>query len=232
MSILVVEDERDLSDLLSYILRRSGHEVLAAYDGDSALRLWREHQPALVLLDVGIPARNGWEVCRAIRSESNSTPIMILSGADTEEDIIHGLELGAEDYVTKPFSPRLLQARIRTLLRRSQHEAAKASGVSIKVADLEVDADSRTARCGETDVQLTRLESRVLHELSIHAGQVVPHEELIQHVWGYRGEVSSSILKGHIRNIRLKLCRIGSHASVRIIPGVGYILSSGLPDSF
>lgn len=228
MSILVVEDEQDLSDLLSYILRRSGHEVLAAYDGESALRLWREHHPSLVLLDVGIPQKNGWEVCSAIRSES-ATPIMILSGADSEEDIIHGLELGAEDYVTKPFSPRLLQARIRTLLRRSQGETTKLPG-TIKVADLELDAEARTIRCSEKAAQLTRLETRVLQELSVHTGQVIPHEDLIHQVWGYRGEVSSSILKGHIRNIRLKLCHIGSRACVRIIPGVGYILTGGRPE--
>lgn len=231
MSILVVEDEVDLSDLLSYILRRSGYEVLTAYDGESALRLWREHQPALVLLDVGIPHKDGWEVCKTIHSES-STPIMILSGADAEEDIIHGLELGAEDYITKPFSPRLLQARIKTLLRRSQDPGVKQNGNCMRVADLALDFEWRTASCGEANTRLTRLEARVLQELAINAGQVVPHEQLIRQVWGYKGEVSSSILKGHIRNIRLKLSEMGSRSTVRIIPGVGYILAASSGNTF
>lgn len=225
MAILVVEDEADLSDLLSYILRRAGHEVITAFDGESALRMWRERQPELVLLDLGLPRRNGWEVCETIRSES-STPIMILSGADAEEDVVRGLDLGAEDYVTKPFSPRLLQARIRTLLRRSQTaQASREVGSSLSVGDLRVDADWRTVSCNEHTVRLTRLEHRVLQELALHLGQVVPHTDLIAKVWGYKGEASSNIVKGHIRNIRMKLEEVNSNASIRIIPGVGYILT-------
>ena len=226
MAILVVEDEADLSDLLSYILRRAGHEVITAFDGESALRMWRERQPELVLLDLGLPRRNGWDVCETIRSES-STPIMILSGADAEEDVVRGLDLGAEDYVTKPFSPRLLQARIRTLLRRSQTTtASREVGTSLTVGDLKLDADWRTVSCNEHTIRLTRLEHRVLQELALHLGQVVPHTDLIAKVWGYKGEASSNIVKGHIRNIRMKLEEVNSSASIRIIPGVGYILTA------
>jgi DNA-binding response OmpR family regulator len=225
MAILVVEDEADLSDLLSYILRRAGHEVILAFDGETALRMWKERDPELVLLDIGLPRKNGWEVCRTIRNES-TTPVMILSGADAEEDVIHGLDIGAEDYMTKPFSPRLLQARIKTLLRRSTTPAAREVSSSITACDLKLDADWRTVTCRERSVRLTRLEHRVLQELALHQGQVVAHTELIQRVWGYKGEASSNIVKGHIRNIRMKLEEIDSNAAIRIIPGVGYILSA------
>jgi DNA-binding response OmpR family regulator len=225
MAILVVEDEEDLSDLLSFILRRAGHEVILAFDGDSALRLWRERQPELVLLDINLPRRSGWEVCEAIRRES-STPIMILSGADTEEDMVRGLDLGAEDYITKPFSPRLLQARIRTLLRRgSRPEEAPRAATSITAGDLSLDNDWRTVKCAGKTANLSRLEHMVLTELAMHFGQVVPHGELIEQVWGYKGEDSSNIVKGHIRNIRKKLAEIGSATSIKIVPGVGYILA-------
>jgi DNA-binding response OmpR family regulator len=227
MAILVVEDEADLSDLLIYILRRAGHEVITAFDGDSAIRLWRECQPELILLDIGLPRKTGWDVCRAVRSES-STPIMILSAADSEEDIVRGLDLGAEDYMTKPFSPRVLQARVRTLLHRAHSQpVVKQPAVSaISAVDLKLDPDW-TVSCKGKSIRLTRLEHRILRELALHLGQVMPHEELIQRVWGYSGEASSNILKGHVRNIRMKLESLGSDTTIRIMPGVGYILSNG-----
>lgn len=225
MAILVVEDEADLSDLLSFILRRAGHEVILAFDGDAALRMWRERDPELILLDITLPRRSGWDVCKTIRSES-STPIMILSGADTEADILQGLDVGAEDYMTKPFSPRLLQARIKTLLRRSNTTASHSISSSISVGDLKLDSDWRTVTCSEQTAHLTRLEHRLLQELALHLGQVVPHADLIQKVWGYKGETSSNIVKGHIRNIRQKLMEMGSTATIRIVPGVGYILTA------
>jgi DNA-binding response OmpR family regulator len=226
MAILVVEDEADLSDLLSYILRRAGHEVLIASDGDAALRVWRERSPELVLLDIGLPCRTGWEVCQTIRGES-STPVMILSGADSEDDIVRGLDLGAEDYVTKPFSPRLLQARIKTVLRRNRNKSngARAAESTVDAGDLRLNQDWHTVSNEERSIRLTRIEHKVLQELALHMDQVVPHDELIEKVWGYKGESSSNILKGHIRNLRLKLANIDSRTTIRIMPGVGYVLS-------
>jgi DNA-binding response OmpR family regulator len=227
MAILVVEDEADLSDLLSFILRRAGHEVIPAFDGESALRIWWERKPELILLDLNLPRCSGWEVCKVIRRES-ATPIMIISGADSEEDVVRGLDLGAEDYVTKPFSPRLLQARIRTLLRRSSRALEGPNAATpIDVGDMSLHSDWRTASCGERSVNLSRLEHLVLVELALHVGQVVPHTDLIEKVWGYRHESGSNMIKGHIRNIRRKLTTIRCGASIRIIPGVGYILTRG-----
>ncbi len=224
MAILVVEDELDLSDLISYILRRVGYDIIVALDGDSAVRLWRERDPDLVLLDVGLPRLDGWQVCQTIRSESN-TPIIVVSGLDTEDDMVKGFDLGIEDYVTKPFSPRILQARVRRILSRAAHELpAKAVDAGFSAGDLVIDSHWRTATSGERTVRLTRIEHEVLQELVKHSGQVVPHEDLISRVWGYKGEASSNIVKGHIRGVRLKLDQLGSQAWIRTVPGVGYIL--------
>jgi len=223
MAILVVEDESDLSDLLCFILRRSGNEVIVAHDGQMALDLWRERDPELVLLDLGLPKVSGWDVCHTISTES-STPVMIVSGNDDEEDMVRGLDAGAADYVCKPFSPRLLLARIRTLLRRQAAVPGRTCDSHLTLGDLSLDSSWRTAACGEKSVSLTRLEHKVLQELALRSGQVISHTDLIQRVWGYKGEGSSHVVKGHIRSLRLKLQEIGSRTAIRVIPGVGYTL--------
>jgi DNA-binding response OmpR family regulator len=225
MPILVVEDEPDLTDLLRYILRRAGHDVIVAFDGETALRLWREQNPELVLLDIGLPRTDGWEVCRTIRSES-PTPIVILTGNDTDEDVVRGLDMGADDYLVKPFSPKQLQARVSAVLRRAAERAPADASTKVTAGDLVLDGLWRTVTCEERETRLTRLEHRILYDLALHSGQVVPHDVLIQRVWGYPGEANSSIIKGHIRNIRSKLSEIGSDTTIRVIPGVGYMLGS------
>lgn len=222
MSILVVEDDLDLADVLLYMLRRAGYETIHAADGESAMRVFRQHKPALVLLDLGLPGVSGWEVCQLIRAES-TIPILMLTAADEEEDVIRGLDLGADDYVTKPFSPRILLARIRTLLRLAQGEELHASS-TLRFADLELNYAQQTFSCGQTSLPITKLEARVLRELVINSGQVVPHPELIKRVWGYQDESNSGLLKGHVRNLRLKLAAAGSRCYVRTILGVGYLL--------
>lgn len=225
MAILVVEDEADMADVICYMLRRSGHDVITAADGHAALSSWREHKPELILLDIGLPGRDGWEVCRTVKSES-TTPVMIVSGNDGEEDMVRGFDVGAEDYICKPFSPRLLQARIRSLLQRSRASAGTHASDSSLIGDLSIDSRWRTASCGDRSVRLTPLEYRVLRELALHTGQVVPHSELIEKIWGYQDETSSSVVKGHIRSVRLKLGTLKSNATIRIVPSVGYILEA------
>jgi len=225
VAILVVEDETDMADVICYMLRRAGHDVITAADGHAALSSWREHKPELILLDIGLPGRDGWEVCRTVKNES-TTPVMIVSGNDGEEDMVRGFDVGAEDYISKPFSPRLLQARIRSLLQRSRASAGTHASDSSLIGDLSIDARWRTASCGDRSVRLTPLEYRVLRELVMHAGQVVPHSELIEKIWGYQDETSSSVVKGHIRSVRLKLSSLQSSATIRIVPSVGYILEA------
>src|SRR5262245_22445645 len=122
MSILIVEDDADLLDLLCFAMRREGHDVIAAHDGAVGLRLWEEKDPQLVLLDVDLPKLSGWQVCKQIRSTS-STPVIMLTATSSEADVIKGLELGADDYITKPFSPGQLLARVRAVLRRAKEPA-------------------------------------------------------------------------------------------------------------
>jgi len=141
--------------------------------------------------------------------------------------MVRGLDAGADDYVCKPFSPRLLLARIRTLLRRSASTpGARTSEPNLKLGDLALDSSWHTAACGEKSVSLTRLEHKVLQELALRSGQVISHTDLIQRVWGYKGEASSHVVKGHIRSLRLKLAEIGSQTCIRVIPGVGYTLEA------
>src|SRR5580765_2187008 len=144
MAILLVEDEADLSDLMSYLLRRDGHDVIVAHDGETALKLWRERSPELVLLDIGLPKTNGWDVCKTICTES-ATPVIIVTGSDAEEEMVRGLDLGAEDYVAKPFSPRMLQARVRVILRRRQTRSESAPAGCLTIGDLAMDGQWRTA---------------------------------------------------------------------------------------
>jgi DNA-binding response OmpR family regulator len=151
---------------------------------------------------------------------------MIVSGNDGEEDMVRGFDVGAEDYICKPFSPRLLQARIRSLLQRSRASAGTHASDSSLIGDLSIDSRWRTASCGDRSVRLTPLEYRVLRELALHTGQVVPHSELIEKIWGYQDETSSSVVKGHIRSVRLKLGTLKSNATIRIVPSVGYILEA------
>jgi DNA-binding response OmpR family regulator len=158
---------------------------------------------------------------------------MILSGADAEEDVVRGLDLGAGDYLTKPFSPRVLQARVRTLLRRNAVPSEPSTPTPIPTltaGDLNLQNDLRKVSCGDKTASLSRLEHLVLAHLALHVNQVVPHTDLIEKVWGYKGEDSSSIVKGHIGNIRRKLTEIGSSTCISIVPGVGYILTTERDD--
>lgn len=226
MTILIVEDEADLVDVLSYMMRRDGHDVVTALDGATALRLWRKHDPQLVLLDLGLPQASGWDVCRQIYNESQ-TPIVILSGSSGDNEIARGLDMGAEDFITKPFSPRILQARIRAVLRRSAERrpgAIRDEGVPPSQY-LSVDARSRVAMRGRQSVQLTNIELQILNRLVAQRDQVVMHGEVIESVWGYRNETGSRLIKGHILNLRKKLCLLDGFAKIEIIAGVGYLFT-------
>ena len=143
MAILIVEDDPDLLDILVFAVRREGHDVIAAHDGAAGLHLFKTKEPQLVLLDADLPKVNGWEVCKAIRSESN-TPIIMLTGAASDTDVVKGLELGADDYVTKPFSPKQLMARIRAVLRRAKESAdePRKGWQVITAGDLKLDPQS------------------------------------------------------------------------------------------
>ncbi len=224
MSILVVEDDADLLDVLCFTLRRKGYDVIAAHDGAVGLHLWQTKTPQLVLLDADLPKINGWDLCKQIRAESN-VPVIMLTGASTEADAIRGLDLGADDYLTKPFSPAILVARIQAVLRRTKEasEQPRVGQQEITAGDLILAPQWRTVTQGSRVVRLTGIEFKVLYELVLHEGQVLTHQILTDRVWGYDAIEDGSLLKGHIRNLRTKLEDDSSHPTyIHTVAGVGY----------
>jgi DNA-binding response OmpR family regulator len=221
MKILIVEDDLSLSDVLAFTLRRAGYDVVTAYDGVTALALWETEKPHLVVLDLNLPRLDGLAVCRRIRSQAQ-TPIIILSVRSGDEAVVKGLELGADDYVVKPFSPNQLVARIRAVARRAG--VAETSGV-LEVAGLAFDRSRNEARRrGEEPVRLTPLEARLLEMLLLHAGQVLTSESLITAVWGAEGG-DRVMLKQLVYRLRAKIDPPETAVSlIETIPGIGYSL--------
>jgi DNA-binding response OmpR family regulator len=223
VKILVVDDDADLLDLTGYALRREGFTVVQALDGEQALQRWERESPDLVLLDANMPKMNGFEVCQQIR-QTSTTPVIMLTARDDEADIVQGLEFGADDYVTKPFSAKQLIARIRAVIRRCQGDPFRQPVSELRAGDLVLDLQSHEARKADTVVQLTPLEFRLLYMLTMNEGRVIPYDRLVEYAWGYDGG-DSSLLKTHMSHIRSKLgiSAVGRGA-IRAIPGVGYSL--------
>jgi len=224
VKVLIVDDDADLLDLTAYALRRDGFTVIQASDGEQALQKWEREEPDLVLLDANMPKMNGFEVCRTIR-QTSTTPVIMLTARDDEADILQGLELGADDYVTKPFSAKQLIARIKAVIRRCQGDPYRQPVSELSAGDLVLDLQSHEAKKGGSVVQLTPLEFRLLYMLAMNEGRVIPYDRLVEYAWGYDGG-DSGLLKTHMSHIRSKLGLKGSGpGSIRAIPGVGYSLS-------
>jgi DNA-binding response OmpR family regulator len=223
MKALVVDDDRILSDLLAFTLRKEGFQVLQAFDGSTALIAWEDEQPDIVILDINlprtVPALDGFAVCERIR-EVADTPIILLTVRDEEDDIVHGLKMGADDYVLKPFSPRQLVARVQTVLRRS----GKVTVPAIRpLGDILFDPGKRQiAFPDDTTVTLTYLESRLLDSLSLRENHYVTIDELIAEVWGH-GKGNREMLRQLVRRLRGKLEQGQSQVTaIANLPGLGY----------
>ncbi|HEX5401917.1 MAG TPA: response regulator transcription factor [Pseudonocardiaceae bacterium] len=215
--VLVVEDERAIAELISLYLRRDGFGVHVASDGPAALAAVRTMRPVAVVLDVGLPGMDGIEVCRAMRAADDWTPVLFVTARDDEVDRVLGLELGADDYVTKPFSPRELAARVRTVLRR-------ASGVSPAVqahtvGAIRADVAARRVWAGEREVVLTSTEFDLLVALVRNPGRVFTREQLLSAVWGYAAAAGTRTVDVHVAQLRAKL---GAASPIRTVRGVGY----------
>jgi len=222
MKILLVEDDLALSDVVSFTLRRAGFEVVPAYDGAAAIMAWETMQPALVVLDLNLPKQDGFAVCRHIRSQSQ-TPIIILSVRSGDEVIVRALELGADDYLVKPFSPAQLVARIRAVLRRA---GAGATSEQLERSGWTLDPSRHEVRWREGEpVRLTALETRLLETLMLNAGSVLTADALIQSVWGVEG-ASRTMLKQLVYRLRTKLEAANPGAVIETVPGVGYALQA------
>lgn len=221
MKILVVEDDLSLSDVLAFTLRRAGYQVVTAGDGITALQLWQTERPNLVVLDLNLPRLDGLAVCRQIRSQGQ-TPIIILSVRGGDEAIVRGLELGADDYVVKPFSPNQLVARIKAVSRRA---GVADTTTMLELAGLAFDRSrNEVQREGGEAIRLTPLEARLLERLMLRAGQVLASDALITAVWGSEGG-DKAMLKQLVYRLRAKIDPDEATSLIETIPGIGYSLT-------
>lgn len=221
--ILVVDDEKPIAEILRYSLTQEGFVVVLAYDGDEALQLLRREQPALVLLDVMLPKKDGFAVCREIR-ESSNVPVIMLTARETELDKVLGLELGADDYVTKPFSPREVVARVKAQLRRVLSEP-KGTGETLACQDLVVDTGRMEVVRNGATIDLTYREYLLLVYLMRHAGYVIKREKLLEEVWGYDFYGDERTVDVTIRRLREKIEDSPSQPKlIKTKRGVGYLI--------
>jgi DNA-binding response OmpR family regulator len=227
MKVLVADDDAYNLELLDYALRREGYTPVMAADGAQALRQFERERPSIVLLDVNMPKLNGFEVCRRIRQDAE-TPIIMLTSRDEEADVLRGLQLGADDYVTKPFSPKQLVARMKTVLRRCEANPYDQPAREVRCGDLVLELDSHQVIKAGRPVQLTPLEFRLLFLLAMNEGRVIPYARLVEYAWGYEGG-DASLLKTHISHIREKLGLQPGQPGIRAVMGVGYTLERAQP---
>jgi DNA-binding response OmpR family regulator len=213
--VLVVEDERAIADLVRLYLSREGFGVHVESDGAAGLAAARRLHPVAIVLDVGLPSLDGTEVCRRLRAADDWTPVLFVTARDDEVDRVLGLELGADDYVTKPFSPRELVARVKTVLRRSRG----VSGTVLRVGPVSLDPQRRRAWVGEAEVALTTTEFDLLAFLLRRPGRVYEREQLLSEVWGYAAAAGTRTVDVHVAQLRAKL---GDASPIRTVRGVGY----------
>ncbi len=226
-TILVVDDEQNIVELATMYLSQEGFRVVAARDGLAALDRVKTDRPALVVLDLMLPKLDGWEVCRRLRSESD-LPIIMLTARDDDVDKIVGLELGADDYMTKPFNPRELVARVKAILRRAEPKRPTVAA-PIRVGDLTIDPARRTVHIGEHEIDLRTKEFDLLLTLAENEGIVLSREKLLDLVWGFDFYGQTRTVDVHVAHVREKLK--GSQATIETVWGVGYKLERAASSS-
>jgi DNA-binding response OmpR family regulator len=225
--ILVVDDDREIVRLTRAYLEQSGYQVLVAYDGETALHILRRESPDLVILDLMLPDRNGLDVTRTVRRDASlaAMPIIMLTARVDDHDKIVGLELGADDYVTKPFNPSELMARIRAVLRRAQGEPTPPKVV--RAGELVIDADSYRVEVQDQPVHLTPTEFGLLRALAENPGHTLTRLELIEKGLGYSYEGLERTVDSHIKNLRRKLEESGAADLIETVFGIGYRMAIG-----
>ena len=220
MKLLVVDDDADMLAVVGFALRQAGFPVVSANSYGTALNVFRAERPDLAILDINLPGGSGFELCDVLRKES-AAPIMMLTARGEEADLVRALELGADDYLTKPFSPRTLVARVKALLRRAGHEG----NTQTQAGDVTLDPDLLMLRIRDREIKVTPLESRLLQLLLANAGQVVHTDRMLVHVWGHRGGGDRQLLKQLVHRLRSK---IGDDPEqprwLSTVPSVGYML--------
>jgi DNA-binding response OmpR family regulator len=221
MKLLSADDDKDLLALIGFTLSQAGYLVVKASDGTSAIKLFEAESPDLVILDINMPGASGFQVCEAIRTKSR-VPVMMLTVRGEEEDLVRALELGADDYLTKPFSPRTLLARVKALLRRAGMENA----APLAAGRIKLDVEEHTVQVsGQAAVRLTKLELRLLQMLVANAGHTVSSDRLLMQVWGHKGAGDRQLLKQLVHRLRQKIeVDPAAPQMLQTAPGAGYKL--------
>ena len=220
-TILVVEDESSIASFVSLYLKNAGYSVRTAATGTEALSQAATGDASLIILDLMLPDIDGIEVCRRIRKTSD-VPILMLTARDEDVDKIIGLEVGADDYLTKPFNPRELVARVKSILRRATPERRQVESAQLKHGELKIDAGRREVHVGEQEIQLAPKEFDLLWELLDHKGLVLTRDQLLERVWGYTFAGDTRTVDVHVRQLRRKL---GDASPIVTVWGVGYKVS-------
>jgi DNA-binding response OmpR family regulator len=221
MKLLSADDDKDLLALIAFTLSQAGYLVIKASDGPSAIREFEAEAPDLVILDINMPGASGFQVCEAIRAKSR-VPVMMLTVRGEEEDLVRALELGADDYLTKPFSPRTLLARVKALLRRAGME----NSAPLAAGRIRLDVEEHSVQVGaNSPVRLTKLELRLLQMLIANAGHTVSSDRLLMQVWGHKGSGDRQLLKQLVHRLRHKIEVDPTAPQVLLTaPGAGYKL--------
>jgi two-component system alkaline phosphatase synthesis response regulator PhoP len=219
-TILVVDDEENIRDMIRMYLERGGYAVDEVNDGIEAVQFARQHKPDLIVLDIMLPRMNGFEVCETLRAENNQVPVIMLTARDDDMDKIMGLELGADDYLTKPFNPHELVARVRAVLRR--HENRDGEPGKLRVGDLEIDLNRREVHIGSGVIALRTQEFEVLKILMEKPGWVFTREQLLSLAWGFDFYGQTRTVDVHIAQIRRRIQK--SRVRIETVTGIGYKL--------
>ena len=223
--ILLVDDEPSIIELSRMYLEREGFRTQSARDGETALAMIEREHPVLVVLDVMLPNLDGFEVCRRLRASNNPAAILMLTARDEDIDKILGLELGADDYLTKPFNPRELIARVKAILRRADRASKDGEAAPIRLGDLIVDPARREVRIGDLSLNLRTQEFDLLLTLAEHRGLVLSREQILQKAWGFDFYGQTRTVDVHVAHLRKKL--EGSQVKIETVTGVGYKLVAG-----
>lgn len=220
MKLLIVEDEARMAELLRKGLTEEGHSAVCAFDGAEGLALAKGFEFDVIILDIMMPKLTGFEMAKRLRSQKNRTPLLMLTAKDSVPDIVRGLDLGADDYMTKPFSFEELLARSRSVQRR----AMAAADTSLRVGDLVLDSSSREVSRGQTRISLTRTEYNLLERLVFRTGKVVARRSLIEAVWGFDREIEENTLDAFMHLLRNKIDSPGRAKLIHTVRGVGYVI--------
>lgn len=215
--VLIVEDEAPIADVLRLYLERAGYVVAVESDGVRGLIAVRDQHPDAIILDVGLPGMDGTEICRRMRAEGDWTPVLFCTARDDEVDRVLGLEMGGDDYITKPFSPREVVARVKVALRHAQ--STEVTGDVVTMGRVTLDQGARRVLVGDDEIALTATEFDLLSYLMQHPGRVITRDHLLEEVWGYASAVGTRTVDVHVAQVRSKL---GDASPIRTVRGVGY----------